>query len=108
MATCKDCVHYDLCGTFTRPIMPDKANKSEELFKDFKNKADFVEIPCRCLDCICAEKHYDTTQLIGNTYYPSGVPTRLLYITCKYHKGKLAENDFCSYGERKSKNDFKE
>ena len=42
--TCKDCIHYDLCGTFTRPCMPDEANASENLCQDFKNKADFVEV----------------------------------------------------------------
>lgn len=41
--TCKDCIHIDLCGTFTRPCMPDEVN-AEEYCKDFKNKADFAEI----------------------------------------------------------------
>ena len=67
--------------------------------------ADVVEV-VRCCDCIYANKHYDTTHFIGNTFYASGVPTRLLYITCRYHRGKLAENDFCSYGERKTDNDL--
>ena len=44
MATCKDCIHSDLCGTFTRPCMPDEANASERLCQDFKNRADFVEV----------------------------------------------------------------
>ena len=44
MATCKDCIHEDLCGTFTRPCMPDEANASERLCKDFKNKADYKEV----------------------------------------------------------------
>ena len=61
--------------------------------------ADVVEV-VRCKNCIYAEKHYDTTHLIGNTYYHSGAPTRLLYITCKNRKGKLEERDFCSCGER--------
>ena len=50
MATCKDCIHEDLCGTFTRPCYPDEVNKSEILCKDFKNKADFVKV-VRCKDC---------------------------------------------------------
>lgn len=61
-------------------------------------ETDVVEV-VRCKDCIYAEKHYDTTHLIGNTYYHSGAPTRLLYITCKNRKGKLEERDFCSYGK---------
>ena len=43
--TCKDCIHDCMCGTLTRPRMPDEVNRSEELCKDFKNKSDFVEVP---------------------------------------------------------------
>ena len=51
MASCKDCIHYDVCtiwcgGAVTIPTGCDY----------FKNKADFVEIPCRCKDCVLHEK----------------------------------------------------
>lgn len=75
MATCKDCLHFDLCGTFTRPCMPDEANKSEILCRDFKNKADFVEVkhgkweklkylgncinPCQHTCGVCGKSYFD-------------------------------------------------
>lgn len=77
-------------------IDEDSANAVISLLRR-QPSADVAEV-VRCTKCIYAEKHYDTTHLIGNTYFPSGVPTKLLYITCEYHQGKLAENDFCSYG----------
>lgn len=92
MATCKDCIHEDLCGTFTRPCMPDEANASERLCKDFKNKADYVEV-VRCKDCKrCFEKRTKRNKQLmrfcmrmdGNEY-------------------QVNANDFCSYGERMEK-----
>lgn len=90
--TCKECAHYYACSA-NGGLFNEKDETKEMLCRHFDVKV------VRCKSCIYAEKHYDTTHLIGRTYFPSGVPTRLLYITCKYHKGKLAENDFCSYGE---------
>lgn len=78
--TCKDCVHKDLCGTFTRPCMPDEVNASERLCKDFKNKADFVEV-VRCKDCkIYSGKYCCLTDDTEDRREP---------------------DDYCSYGERK-------
>lgn len=93
--TCKDCIYYDVCQYH----IDEETDMTVVECGKFKNKSDFVEV-VRCKKCIYADKHYDTTHLIGNTYFPSGMPTKLLYITCKYHEGKLAEGDFCSYGER--------
>ena len=93
--TCKDCIHEDLCGTFTRPCMPDEANASERLCKDFKNKADFVEV-VRCKDCKYRKK--DKLFVSGHYCYLRPV-----------NGGRFCEDDgFCSYGKRKQKNDFKE
>ena len=45
--TCKDCVHYEVCK-----IWCGEANIPMSTDCDFfKNKADFVEIPCRCKEC---------------------------------------------------------
>lgn len=94
--TCKDCVCYET----SKSSKLNFANSAEpnNICQYFKNKSNFIEV-IRCGQCMYAEKHYDTTYFIGNTYFPSGVPVKLLYITCKYHKGQLAENDFCSYGK---------
>jgi hypothetical protein len=46
MATCKDCVHCDVCDM---PIITD-GRKNASNCKKFKNKADFVEV-VRCKDC---------------------------------------------------------
>ena len=83
--TCKDCIHNELCGTFTRPCYPDEANASERLCQDFKNKADFVEV-VRCKDC----KH-EYTDSFGQMW-------------CRLHRKHegerlVEENHFCSYGE---------
>ena len=84
MATCKDCIHEDLCGTFTRPCYPDEANASERLCEDFKNKADFVEV-VRCKDC-----KYWTTE---NDGYCAKLSALVLV--------ENISSAFCSYGERK-------
>lgn len=100
MASCWDCIHCKVCGVWKNAESLTQQTERAETLECFENKADFVKA-VRCGDCIYAEKHYDTTHLIGNIYFPSGVPTKLLYITCKYHVEKCAENDFCSYGRPK-------
>ena len=52
MATCKDCIHYDICATKDEKVS--LSTRVKELVADdftcFKNKADFVEV-VRCKDC---------------------------------------------------------
>lgn len=81
MATCKDCIHYDIC-TFNL------TGKENEKCLQFLNKADVVEV-VRCKDCIhwVSLKKYD----LHFCFKKGG----LLGIT--------AEKDFCSYGERMEK-----
>ena len=80
--TCKDCIHQTFCGTFTRPMMPDIVNASERLCVDFKNKADFVEVPCRCKEC-----EHRKNGIQG--YY------------CDLTDFLIKDDDFCSHGERR-------
>lgn len=50
MASCKDCIQYDVCECADNLEYADV----ERLKKDcprFKNKADFVEV-VRCIDCV--------------------------------------------------------
>lgn len=100
MASCKDCIHCNVCGVWKNAESLTQQMEQAETLECFECKKNFTRV-VRCNDCIYAKKHYDTTYLIGNTYYDSGVPTRLLYITCKHHEGKTESNDFCSYGEKK-------
>ena len=90
--TCKDCIHHDLCfdnGTlFLRYAKAMDIENAETKcpFKNFKNKADFVEV-VRCKDC----KFYENVE-----YYPEGTKD-----ICRLFKRQLQPTDFCSYGERK-------
>ncbi len=69
--TCEDCVHHDLCfdnGTlFTNFTTTGRKAENVETncpFKNFKNKADFVEV-VRCKDCKHWKK-YENTAGAGN------------------------------------------
>lgn len=80
MATCKDCIHYDIC------IFHHKGNENEQCL-NFKNKADVVPV-VKCSQC---RKRYTTecalwfSQLDNNQYF------------C----GAIHNDDFyCGYGER--------
>ena len=53
-----------------------------------------------CKDCKFANKHYELDNLVDGVFHYNGIEV-FTHITCKHHKGKLAENDFCSYGEMK-------
>lgn len=51
MATCKDCVHYELCADFRRNICETDQKRFEKykinsdgLCENFKNKSDFQEV----------------------------------------------------------------
>ena len=49
--TCKDCIHYDLCRSFSRIQLGWHGNivhyveNIEEICKDFKDRSRFVELP---------------------------------------------------------------
>lgn len=45
--TCRDCIHYDICGYHITEMT---TMTIEECSHGFKNKADFVEV-VRCKDC---------------------------------------------------------
>ena len=76
--TCKDCISNNVCAL--SPIRESYSNANiEDICEHFKNKADFVEVPCRCGDC----KNYN------NHRY------------CYYFATTVLDDDFCSYGKRK-------
>ena len=72
--TCKDCLYYEVC-----PLGLAIKGKTGTCLK-FKNKADFVEVPCRCANC--------KNLVVYDNY-------------CMYFGCKRDDDDFCSYGERK-------
>ena len=86
MATCKDCIHFDVCRHKEANIT--NITKVKDLiaddFKCFKDKADFVQV-VRCKDC----KWYNIFRL--ECYKP-------------YRNGVSWIDDFCSYGERSKDN----
>lgn len=94
MATCKECVHYELCKRIDYEL--EYHNKSikeaeEELpikCRFFKNKTDVIPV-VRCKDC----KHRQENPDINNT----------CYLTCNMPygiQGTVAPDDYCSYGEK--------
>lgn len=86
MATCKDCVHYDICLDDGDDAAKQNAEHAEEECDFFKNKADVVEV-VRCRDCKYV--HFNTS---SETYH------------CRrrgYYSEKVNEDDYCSYGKRK-------
>lgn len=56
MATCKDCIHYNLCRSISRIQLGWRGNSVhyvenvEEICKDFKDRSRFVELPCKVGD----------------------------------------------------------
>ena len=89
--TCKDCIHHDLCfdnGTlFIRFTAIGRKAENVETncpFKNFKNKADFVEV-VRCKDC----KYWTTEN--------DGCCTNLRALVLVENENK----DFCCRGVRR-------
>lgn len=79
MATCKDCLHYDICLPNSQAF----GFKMKTCSK-FKNKDIFVEV-VRCKDC----KYFGRDMGYGK------------HDCNKYEMPYCLETDFCSYGERK-------
>ena len=90
--TCRDCIHYDVCDYHITELT---TMTVEECSHEFKNKADFAEV-VRCKDC----KHFYADKYNGKVLRKEcglrslggGIGTVRLE----------SENDFCSYGERKT------
>ena len=90
MASCKECLHYDICssieGLVLRVILA--GDKADERCGLFKPTADVVEV-VRCKECRYSMKSWITPSYDERQY--------LCNRTDDYHK----PTDFCSYGERK-------
>lgn len=82
--TCKDCIHYDVCQYH----IDEETCMTVEECSHFNNKANFVEIPCRCSECKKAMEM--TEKWNGKDKY-----------LCDRHKSFVLADSFCSDGERK-------
>lgn len=69
MATCKDCIHYDVCEFH----LSEKTTMTVDECMHFKDKSKFVEVPCKVSDTV-----YQIEE--GFEIYPS-VISRIIYET---------------------------
>lgn len=67
--TCKDCIHYDVCG-YRNIENPKECNETisdlndiEKLCESFKDKSLYIELPCKVGDTV-----YEPTRRGINTY----------------------------------------
>jgi hypothetical protein len=91
MATCKDCIHYDVCQFH---IDEETKMTVKDCGGFFKNKADYVAV-VRCKDC----KHKQELDKYEKRLYIEGC------VACTQSSPNsdrlvMLPNDFCSYGER--------
>ena len=100
---CKDCLHRDGCCNFV-PAEGTIEEKAEYLYeclkkpcKDFKNKADFVEV-VRCKDCKRFLEYADGKKRIEGA--DGDCLTRMMHGFDEQFWG-VCFDDFCSYGKRK-------
>ena len=88
---CKECIHLDVC---TAVHIGGEYQENAEKCKNFKNKADLVEV-VRCSECRfnvanMEKDEYDTTDYSGED------------IVCSYFMTDgMLPDDFCSYGKRR-------
>ena len=87
--TCKDCLHYDVCGRVTKTnVTPDEDlyHHIEKVCYSFMDKpkavGDLVPV-VRCKDCL----HFDNTIQKGR------------YGHCKRYKRIFADYDYCSMAQ---------
>ena len=100
MATCKECLHYEVCGEYLpsdhdediwhycREGRSDEIPDIDERCSGFKDKTQFVKV-VRCKYCLHKRKYH--------------IKPPLCY--CCYHGVRRMEDDFCSYGKRRATNE---
>ena len=86
--TCNDCIHENVC---TAVHIGGEFQENADKCKNFKNKADFVEV-CRCFKC-----RFGDVSIISKT--KDGEEDLACY--CNLKKVVTDVDNFCSYGERK-------
>lgn len=91
MATCKECLHWCVC---------EWADNKESVGSEFKNKADFVGVPCRCSEC----KHYKRYGRTSLVFEGKNVQAGWCMLRASAdEEHRMLPFDFCSYGEKNEK-----
>ena len=100
MAVCGKCIHKNVCGFCKEMGFENVVRANDFNCKDYMPTADVVKV-VRCEKC----KHLNHTQ--NNVPYCEWWTevTGGNYTHCLH---EVSYDGFCSYGERKQKNDFKE
>ena len=83
MATCKECIHFEVCEPYTAP---NESYPEVGGCYGFKSKDEFVQV-VRCKEC----SYYQPTE--------GGKPL------CVLHTIAVARDDFCSNGARRATNE---
>ena len=85
MASCKDCVHYEVCKDYVESVLDGLQYNDSQMNGDdcefFKDRSRFVELPCKVGDTVfvveeIAEERKiikDHVETIGIGYYADGV-----------------------------------
>ena len=90
MATCKECIHFEVCEPYTAP---DESYPEVGGCYGFKNKDEFVQV-VRCKDC----KHYKPQNQGAHRNCTTPYCMRMVAV-------KVSPSAFCSYGERRATNE---
>ena len=85
MATCKDCIHYNLCRSISRIQLGWRGNSVhyvenvEEICKDFKDRSRLVELPYKLGDSIYEPKRHQVTEykIARIVFYDFGIRMEL-------------------------------
>ena len=93
MATCKECIHFDVCELFANP---DKPQSEDNGCYGFKHKDEFVQV-VRCKDCQY-QRPLNRKDAYENLFIDGCV-------WCLEDDDGVGADDFCSFGERRATNE---
>lgn len=66
MATCKDCLSYDVCKElqgYQRKMDYSQLMNIEDICNSFKSKSHYVEIPCKLGDTVCMRWSWEPVRI---------------------------------------------
>ena len=92
MATCKDCIHYDIC------VFHLKGNENEKC-SHFKNKAELGEV-VRCKEC----EHWEAADdgISWNNEGRTDGACKMLWDVHYSERHHTEQDHYCGYGRRKT------
>lgn len=83
---CTDCVHCDVCEYWAKKLYGKDYEMIGYKCKDFKDKSKFVELPCRCQDCVHSVP-LDNNCVINTS----------MYLHCNLQRGEETKNVWHKY-----------